>query len=94
MRLIVPARKPKNAHVLPTDVHDTTSPTVPSQRPRTIFLEFAAARYDDPATFLGRMVVAGFALGRVHLKRGVAPSSAEAILAAALPVDQMLVLTR
>jgi FkbM family methyltransferase len=63
-------------------------------RPMTIFLEFAAARYPDPARFLADIQAHGFSLARLDLEQGVKPLGVADILAAPPKRDQMLVLCR
>lgn len=63
-------------------------------KPLTIFLEFAAVRYPDPAAFLDEVVANGFSLGDVSFTDGVRRLTREQILAAPAAVDQMLMLRR
>ena len=63
-------------------------------RPLTILLEFAAARYADPAAFLSQILSHGFDLAEVDLVGGVQPRSPADVLNASPHDDQMLLLTR
>lgn len=63
-------------------------------RPLTILLEFAAARYADPAAFLSQILSHGFDLAEVDLVGGVQPRSRADVLNASPHDDQMLLLTR
>jgi FkbM family methyltransferase len=65
-----------------------------SQRPMTVFLEFAAARYADAGQFLAEIKTAGFIISRLDPKRGVEAVEEKSILSAPPHVDQMLVLRR
>lgn len=65
-----------------------------NNRPMTIFLEFAAVRYSDPAGFLRDIQAANFSIGRVELSRGMQAVEVADILSAAAHIDQMLVLRR
>jgi FkbM family methyltransferase len=63
-------------------------------RPLTIFLEFAAARYADPGAFLDQILAHGFSLSAVHLYDGIVPMTRAGVLGAPAAEDQMLVLRR
>ena len=65
-----------------------------THRPLTIVLEFARIRYDDPGSFIDRIVADGFALAEITLEDGIRPTTREAILAAPLTNDVMLLLVR
>jgi FkbM family methyltransferase len=65
-----------------------------TRRPLTIFLEFAAARYADPAGFLDDIKASGFTLGEVSLGAGIRTRTTAQILAAPPTIDQMLMLRR
>lgn len=65
-----------------------------SNRPTTIFLEFARARYAAPEAFLSEIQRTGFTLGRLDLEQGIGIVSPNDVLAAPAQVDQMLVLRR
>ncbi len=64
------------------------------RRPITIFLEFAAARYADPAMFLDEVLSHDLSLNVVDLERGVIPITREEVLASTDGLDIMLVLSR
>lgn len=63
-------------------------------RPLTIFLEFAAARYDDAGGFLDELIAHGFSLAELTLDDGILPTSKTAVLASVSTFDIMLVLRR
>lgn len=63
-------------------------------RPLTVFLEFAAARYADPAAFVDEIAGRGFSLAEVVPAEGIRPRTREQILSAPPQVDQMLMLRR
>ena len=63
-------------------------------RPITIFLEFAAARYADPAAFLDEILSHDLELKLVDFERGVIPITRSEILASSDGLDIMLVLSR
>ncbi|MBU3077159.1 FkbM family methyltransferase [Sphingomonas quercus] len=63
-------------------------------RPLTIILEFAAARYANPAAFLDEILAHGFRLGEIDLRQGILPRTRAEILAAPAHLDQMLMLER
>jgi FkbM family methyltransferase len=63
-------------------------------RPQTVFLEYAAARYADPAAFLREIATAGFGFAEVTFSEGIQPRTEAQILAAPPHVDQMLALRR
>lgn len=63
-------------------------------RPMTIFLEFAAARYEDPAGFLAEIAVHGFDLKYVSIDDGIVAADMATILALPSREDVMLMLTR
>lgn len=63
-------------------------------KPLTVFLEFAADRYQDPEAFLAAIGSAGFSLQILTFRQGVQPVSVAALLKAPSNLDQMLVLTR
>jgi FkbM family methyltransferase len=63
-------------------------------RPLTIFLEFAAARYSDPAAFLGRITSYGFSLSWLTFSKGVEAVDHATILNQPASEDIMLVLQR
>jgi len=65
-----------------------------SNRPMTVFLEFACARYAAPDDFLAEIQRSGFTLGRLELDHGIRMVSPSDVLAAPTTVDQMLVLRR
>lgn len=63
-------------------------------RLRTVFMEFTAGHYTDPAGFLAALVAPGFVLHRLDQRRGAIPTDSAAILALPPDHDMMLVLTR
>lgn len=63
-------------------------------RLRTIILEFAAARYADPARFLGEIVAHGFSLAYIDLRQGRIRATVADILALNPLEDVMLLLQR
>lgn len=63
-------------------------------RLKTVFIEFAVGRYDDPASFLRDLLAPGFSLGLVDVGRGIVPASIEQVLSADPLEDIMLVLRR
>lgn len=63
-------------------------------RPLTILLEFAAARYADAGAFLDEILVHGFTLGVVDLARGMERRTRQEVLDASPVDDQMLLLVR
>lgn len=63
-------------------------------RPLTVVLEFAAARYGDAGAFLDAIVALGFQLELITFEEGVVPRTRAQILAAPPGEDQMLVLRR
>lgn len=65
-----------------------------TQRPLTIVLEFAKARYADPGAFIDRIVADGFTLAEITLEAGIQPITREAILTAPTTEDVMLLLVR
>lgn len=64
------------------------------ERPLTILLEFAAVRYNDPASFLEEILGHGFHLAEVDLVGGIQSRTREEVLNASPVDDQMLLLTR
>ncbi|WP_210188806.1 FkbM family methyltransferase [Hyphomicrobium sp. CS1BSMeth3] len=67
---------------------------VTSNRPTTVFLEYASARYAVPDAFLGDIQSAGFSLCRLSHDHGIQEVSRTDVLGAPAHVDQMLVLRR
>ncbi len=65
-----------------------------TDRPLTIFMEFASARYEDPDGFLAEVEARGFHLAEVTLDDGIMPRTRQQVLAAPPRIDQMLMLTR
>lgn len=63
-------------------------------RPLTVILEFAAARYADPASFVDRILSHGFTLEVIDYVAGVMSTTREEVLARPPHVDQMLILSR
>ena len=63
------------------------------RRPLTIFLEFVACRYQEPAEFLGRLHKAGMNLFYIDPSSGVVPTSMDAILKAP-PTREFMLLHR
>lgn len=61
---------------------------------RTVFVEFTAGHYADPASFLAALTAAGFGLSRVDQRRGVVATTPAEVLARPAAQDLMLVLTR
>jgi FkbM family methyltransferase len=64
------------------------------RRPLTVFLQFAGARYADPALFLDEILRHGFSLAVIDHRDGVRPLGRAEVLAAAIGAEQMLVLKR
>jgi FkbM family methyltransferase len=64
------------------------------RRSMTVFLEFAAARYPDPAAFLADIAHRGFSLARLDLDGVIRTIDAPGVLAGPPTKDQMLVLRR
>ncbi len=62
--------------------------------PMTVFLEFAAARYQDPPAFLAEIVARGFSIAKLDFDHGIQKVSKATILGAPPDRDQMLVLQR
>jgi len=65
-----------------------------TNKPLTIFMEFASVRYEYPRAFLAEVEAHGFPLAVVTLNDGVVRRSREQILAAPPWIDQMLMLRR
>lgn len=65
-----------------------------SGRPLTVILEFAAARYSDPAAFLERILSQGFTCELIDEDAGVVPATPASILSRPAHLDQMLVFSR
>lgn len=63
-------------------------------RPMTIFLEFAATRYPDPAGFLDEIASFGFTADYLSIDSGLKKATRADILALPAAEDQMLVLRR
>lgn len=63
-------------------------------RLKTVLIEFAATRYDDPRSFLNELVAPGFSLAFVDYARGVVATTIDAILEEDPHVETMLVLRR
>lgn len=61
---------------------------------RTVIIEFAAARYADPAAFLEQLLAPGFSLALVDYTKGVIPVTREQVLARDPLEDLLLFLTR
>ena len=65
-----------------------------TDKPLTVFMEFAPVRYEDPDGFLADVEARGFRLAEVPLDDGVERRTRQQILAGPPRVDQMLMLTR
>jgi FkbM family methyltransferase len=65
-----------------------------TDRPLTIFLEFAAVRYAEPGAFLEEIEARGFSLAVVSMNDGVCSRTRAQILAEPGAIDQMLILRR
>ncbi|AYV49651.1 FkbM family methyltransferase [Caulobacter flavus] len=63
-------------------------------RPLTVILEFAPARYEDPAGFLALILSQGFSMSLIDLEAGARPVSLEQVLAGPPAMDRMLLLCR
>lgn len=63
-------------------------------RPMVVFLEFAAARYEEPHAFLSEIAAHGFSIARLEMEAGIQRVSKSDILASPADRDQMLVLRR
>lgn len=63
-------------------------------RPLTVFLEFAADRYADPAAFIDEIAAHRFGIAQLTLDQGIQPVDRATILAAPGAIDMMLVLRR
>ena len=61
---------------------------------RGVVLEFAAARYHDPAAFLRDLMAPGFGLAYIHVTQGIVDISPARVLERDPHVDIMLVLRR
>lgn len=65
-----------------------------SGRPLTVILEFAAARYGNPAAFLDRILSHGFTCELIDEDEGVIPATRASILSRPAHLDQMLIFSR
>lgn len=63
-------------------------------RLKTVLIEFASGRYDDPQDFLKRLMAPGFTLGRIDVVHGVVPTTVEDVMSFDPLDDVMLVLQR